>query len=60
MEATPASLIDFNEGGKLSIWKAIFPVAVPSFPRKRESIFALAPEQMDSRFRGNDGMMASA
>jgi hypothetical protein len=28
---------------------------VPSFPRKRESIFALAVKQMDSRFRENDG-----
>jgi|GEM_PF-6354618 len=27
----------------------------PSFPRKRESIFREASEQMDSRFRGNDG-----
>jgi hypothetical protein len=31
-----------------------------SFPRKRESIFRFASEQMDSRFRGNDGMVAFA
>ncbi|HEY0233287.1 MAG TPA: hypothetical protein VGC55_18715 [Dokdonella sp.] len=32
--------------------------STPSFPRKRESIgFPAAPKQVDSRFRGNDGVV---
>ena len=30
---------------------------MPSFPRMRESIFVFTPGQMDSRMRGNDGIV---
>jgi hypothetical protein len=32
------------------------PIALPSFPQRRGSIFAFASEQVGSRFRGNDGI----